>query len=97
MVKTKTGNDEYQSLRTLLQRYGWDVATCSTGYRLVPVGSGEGIMRELTTLTEAMAGIHRRLVRLRALNRLELELLGRIVEALTALRRDLDTLERLMS
>jgi hypothetical protein len=54
-------------------------------------------MRELTDLTAAVADIHARLVRLRELDQRELELLGRIVEALKALRRDIDTLERLVS
>jgi hypothetical protein len=54
-------------------------------------------MSELTDLTAAVADIHDRLVRLNELDLRELELLGRIVGALTALRRDLDTLERLVS
>jgi predicted AAA+ superfamily ATPase len=54
-------------------------------------------MRELTDLTAAVADIHDRLVRLRELDRRELELLVQVVEALKALQRDLDTLERLVS
>jgi predicted AAA+ superfamily ATPase len=54
-------------------------------------------MTQTSELTAAVADIHDRLVRLRELDQRELELLGRIVEALKALRRDLDTLERLVS
>jgi hypothetical protein len=53
-------------------------------------------MRELD-LTAAVADIHNRLVRLRELDQRELELLGRIVEALRALRRDIDAMDRLLS
>jgi hypothetical protein len=58
---------------------------------------GGGAMHELIDLTAAVADIHNRLVRLHDLDQRELELLCRVVEALKALRRDLDTLEHLVS
>jgi hypothetical protein len=57
----------------------------------------EGTMMDRTDLAAAVADIHARLVRLRELDRRELELLGLIAEALRALRRDIGTLERLVS